>query len=591
MMSDRYQRALAAGAAAVHEWADLLNRINVYPVADGDTGDNLVASLAPLANATGNNASDPDDLRQRLLLAARGNSGNIAAQFFAGLLSKPSPEALSETVPLGRKWAWSAVHDPQPGTMLSLFDAFEESLLAADRTDDAWVAGVLERLEQAVRKTPEQLTALRAAGVVDAGALGMFIFLDRFLRGLAPVAAALPSVAQRFGPLLQMVRGLSLGPESGFCVDAVVRTGSTGRAQLEALQSLGESAVAIEHGGLVKIHLHTDDVPALKKALSDAGELVRFSADDLGAQATEFARVHRAGVLHVATDAAGSVHADDAAQLGITLLSSYVNCGGESTPESHLVAARLYEAMHRGERVSTSQASVAERHEHYARLLEEHDRVLYLCVGSAFTGNYEVVTEWKRTHDPQDRMVALDSGAASGKLGVIALATAEYARRAPDAAAVIAFAERAFDCADELIFLERLKYLAAGGRLSKTAAFFGDALRMKPIVTPARDGARKVGVVRNQRDQLAFARRRLASLTPAAGAYLVLLEHTDNATWVASEVASEVGRLLPDARILVRPVSLTSGAHMGPGTWAVAYLGFDADGLPVPGTPAESSGT
>ena len=87
------------------------------------------------------------------------------------------------------------------------------------------------------------------------------------------------------------------------------------------------------------------------------------------------------------TDAAGSISRETAAGLGVTLLDSYITVGERSLPETHFAPEELYAAMRRGVKVSTAQASVFERHEHYRSVLDRYPRVLYLCVGSAFTGN------------------------------------------------------------------------------------------------------------------------------------------------------------------------------------------------------------
>ena len=137
---------------------------------------------------------------------------------------------------------------------------------------------------------------------------------------------------------------------------------------------------------------------------------------------------------------------------------------------------------------------------------------------------------------------------------------------------MIRYARENVDRCEEYVFLDKLQYLAAGGRLSKTSAFFGDMLRMKPVISPLAEGAKKMGVVRTQADQVAFALEKLAgALTPRMPA-LIMLEYSDNRTWVAESVQPEIARRYPAAEIVLHPLSLTSGAHLGPGTWAVAFL-------------------
>jgi hypothetical protein len=271
------------------------------------------------------------------------------------------------------------------------------------------------------------------------------------------------------------------------------------------------------------------------------------------------------------TDAAGSVTREEAKTLGISLLDSYITVGNRSLPETYFSPDELYGAMQRGERVTTAQASVFERCQIYASVVSRHGQVIYLCVGSAFTGNYHVVMDWKREHDPEDRLIVIDTGAASGRLGVIALAVSAYASEVDDVGLVTAFAKQAVSRSEEYVFLDKLEYLAAGGRLSKTGAFFGDMLHMKPIVSPMPEGARKVGVVRSRKDQVRFAMEVMERSLLREENALVMLEYSDNRSWV-EEISHEMAKRYPKSRIIVHPMSLTSGAHMGPGTWAVAFL-------------------
>jgi hypothetical protein len=122
------------------------------------------------------------------------------------------------------------------------------------------------------------------------------------------------------------------------------------------------------------------------------------------------------------------------------------------------------------------------------------------------------------------------------------------------------------------IFLDRLRYLAAGGRLSKTKGFFGDLLGKKPIIRPTAEGAVRAGIVRDRDEQLAFALDRLEAEFGANSHGSVLLEHSDNRRWVAETVLPAISERFPRAQVHTTPLSLTSGAHMGPGTWGVAFL-------------------
>lgn len=577
-MDPDFRQALATGYERMAAWSELLDRINVFPVADGDTGRNLAGTLAPLRRAE----LPPEELVPALLLGARGNSGNIGARFLEGFLvpsrgSSDGPPPLLDRCQRGSELARQAVAEPKPGTMLTFFEALARGLAEhpVDRQPEQMPA-LLDLLEHAVRQTTSQLPRLREAGVVDAGALGMHVFFEGFLnRLLARPAEELRDVALRFPGLASFdaAKRLAGAEQAGFCIDVVLRATAETEERLAGLAALGEDVVVLRHGDCVKLHLHVRDPALLRRQLDELGSVVRWAADDLARQTRQFARPTEAAAVHLVCDAAGSLTREDALELGLTLLDSYVHLGSLCVPETCLQPADLYAAMRSGVKVSTSQASVFERHQHYRRLVGQHERVLYLCVGSFYTGNFDVVSEWQREHDPgKVRLTVLDTGAASGRLGVIAIATARFARTATSADAVVAFARRAIAASREYIFLDRLSWLAAGGRLSKTSAFFGDLLHFKPVVSPTAEGAKKVAVLRRGSGQLAFALERLAESIGPEGKGLIMLEFSDNRDWLAAEVAPAVAAACPQAELRLQPFSLTSGAHMGPGTWAVAML-------------------
>ncbi len=567
-MEKEIQESLILGVERIAAWSQLLDDINVFPVADGDTGRNLIVSLTPLRQVD----EGREDTIRRLLISARGNSGNIAARFFSGFLGADSLDAIPQATRLGRDMAWQAVHEPVPGTMLTVFDELVE-VLGKDnvKINSQGVSEVVSNLEKAVRSTPELLPKLKSAGVVDSGALGMYIFFEGFFMGLIGKVDEFQPVTAIFEDMLSVSPSFSESMEEGYCVDMVVQLDGRSQEEIGRLSEYGENVLVIPHKDFLKIHLHATDRGEVRRGIESLGHIVEWADDNLGKQIAQFGQKETRGCIHIMTDAAGSLTREDSASLGITLLDSYIIAGDRSLPETLFSPSELYRCMREGVKVSTSQASVFERHQYYQSVLNQHEKILYLCVGSVFTGNYDVAMEWKQKSDPDDRLVVIDTTAASGRLGTIALVTARYSSKTDDPDSVIEFARRAVDECEEYVFLDRLQYLAAGGRLSKTSAFFGDMLHMKPIISPTAEGAKKVGVVRNQDEQVKFAFKKLdASIKKDLEAF-IMLEYSDNRPWVEETVMKEVQRHYPLAEVILQPLSLTSGVHMGPGTWAVAW--------------------
>jgi DegV family protein with EDD domain len=569
-MNQDITKAFQTGYERLATWADLIDSINVFPVADGDTGRNLVLSLAPVRHM---NQKDPREVTDSLLMSARGMSGNITTRFLSAFLHACRLNDLLRMAVLGRDQAWQAVDNPKPGTVLSVFDALCEALEAYSWDHDSrWTDKVILHLERTVSDTSEQLSELKAAGVVDSGALGMFIFFDGFFSSLSGGDDGFRLITEVFRDKLTIRDACRMETGSGYCIDLVLGGVADSARVANRVKRLGKSVVTFSHGDYLKAHLHTDDRGLLHQKIEDLGDLVQWSSDDLVEQTRNFRQSRIDQALHIVTDAAGSVTRQDAVQQGITLLDSYVNLGEKSLPESYVTPEDLYGAMRTGIPVSTSQASVFERHQQYDKLLRLYPQALYLCVGSAYTGNYQVVTSWKQTHDTEDRLTVIDTGLASGRLGLVAIATARYSMRAQEAREVIDFARQGLCSCREYIFLDKLRYLAAGGRVSKTSSFFGDLLHMKPVITPTPEGAKKVTALRNRKEQLAFLMDKVEEVLADNELATFLLEYTDTREFVEEAVLSGLQKLCPNAEFMVRPLSITSGAHMGPGTWAVAFL-------------------
>jgi DegV family protein with EDD domain len=567
-MEEILQKSFIAGLERLAARAELLDSINVFPVADGDTGRNLSISLIPLRGVD----QPKEKIIHQLLLSARGNSGNIASQFFSAFCATENIPDLADRAKEGTAKAWQAVNNPRPGTMLSVFDALVDVLPQEINPDRKTVDTIIGGLEKAVHETYEQLPRLKEAGVVDAGALGMYIFFEGFFYALAGIPDDCRPVTERFKNRLRISPSFQENTESGYCVDFVLKAPHYSPDELKIITSSQEEVIIIPEGDFYKIHLHTQDKENIRSQITGLGNVVKWEDDNLASQIEEFMHSRDGQTLHIMTDAAGSVTNQDAKKYGFTLLNSYLTIGDKCLPETYFHPEELYSAMNKGVKVSTSQASVYERHQFYESVLERFEKVLYLCVGSVFTGNYQGALQWKKEHDPQDRLLIIDTGAAAGRLGTIALAVVQYLAETDDMKNIIAFARKAVRTCEEYVFLDKLQYLAAGGRLSKTGALFGDMLSMKPVISPLPEGAKKVGTVRNQEDQVKFALTKLAASLKDDSHAVIMLEYSDNKNWVNGTVKKTLAERYPQAEIILQPLSLTSGAHMGPGTWGVAFL-------------------
>ena len=555
-----------AGYACLCARADLLDRINVFPVADSDTGANLRISLAPLRSCSGRRGLAVGQLYQ----TATGNSGNIAVSFFGEFLQAGHIDELPNKAAVGREKARRAVAEPAEGTMLSVFDTLAGTLARLPVTGQSCPM-ILAAIRDVVLATATALPDLRSAGVVDAGALGMFVFFDGFFRAITGYAGNNRPLADLFPGRLAIAAGFRPRETELYCVDALIRPADGLVFTTETAAALGESVVVIPNREQVKVHIHTSDPRKLREKMTGFGEIVAWSDESLHHDGTVRQGDDSPACMHIMTDAAGSLSREMARRHGITLLDSYIVSGDTANPESLCSPEAIYTRMRAGEKVTTAQASLFERQQLYRSVCEQYGRTLYLCVGSAFTGNHATATAWKEEQDADDLLSVIDTGAASGRLGVIALLVARYARTVEDAGLVLSQARFLVENAREYVFIDVLRYLVAGGRVSRTGGFFGDLLHMKPVISPTPEGVKKVGLVRNRDAQIVFAEDKVRLEAAGWKDVLVLLQYSDNREWVAEVVQPRIRACLPGAEILTGPLSLTSGVHMGPGAWSIAF--------------------
>jgi DAK2 domain fusion protein YloV len=315
------RRWCASGLAALRRHQREIDELNVYPVPDGDTGTNLVLTMASARQAMETGDGDTLPLMARgALLGARGNSGVILAQLLRGLsetlTGRPSVRgrALAEALGAAAASAYQAVAAPVEGTVLSVASAAAEAARAASSDDLAEVVqAAAGAAADALARTPDQLPVLAAAGVVDAGGRGLVVLLD----ALAEVVTGVPPAEVVTGPpagpqtmeRVQVRPPLAAARESGsgeygyevqYLLDA--EPAAVDRLKGE-LAGLGDSLVVVGDGGTWHVHVHVNDVGAAIEAGVVAGRAHRISVtrfDDQIAEAAGRVDPDRRGAVVVA---------------------------------------------------------------------------------------------------------------------------------------------------------------------------------------------------------------------------------------------------------------------------------------------------
>ena len=313
-----FGKMINAAADALKNNAEKINKLNVFPVPDGDTGTNMTLSMASGAEYERNETDThlgalAQATSKGLLMGARGNSGVILSQIFRGFAAKIadketlSARDLADALMGGAETAYKAVMKPTEGTILTVI---REAAAAANRTakesDDAVVVmkETLDAAEKALASTPDLLPVLKEVGVVDSGGQGLVIVLEAFYAVLSgeEITTEIDNAA-----LDAMVMSLhnagvqgDLNPEDiqfGYCTEIMVdiAKGTTYDQEFdydkfyEHLAAMGDSLLVINDDEVVKVHVHTEDPGEVINWGTHFGSLRKVKVDNMRDQQAEAA--------------------------------------------------------------------------------------------------------------------------------------------------------------------------------------------------------------------------------------------------------------------------------------------------------------
>jgi DAK2 domain fusion protein YloV len=372
----RFRRVISSAYASLEARRQEVNDLNVFPVADGDTGDNMAMTLrAVMEELDRLDGQSVDEvgrtelvqaLARAALMGARGNSGVILSQIVRGaaeeLASRPGelvdPTLVAAAFAKAADAAYDSVREPAEGTMLTVFREMATSLSVqlahlerektrfdrevTDEEQDAVLAQVLEKAiadgERAVARTPEQLEVLRESGVVDAGGHGLVLILAGVVAGLRGDGAATPEVTHHEPPR----RSLPHHEDSRYryCTNFIVSgTGLQDRKYLPRLERLGDSVLVVGDDVTLKVHIHTDEPEAATAVFEGVGEVTNLDVADMREQMAERdARLGAAGRTGAVAVAAG-----DGLQRLFGELGAHVVPGGETlNPSTYELLAGIH---------------------------------------------------------------------------------------------------------------------------------------------------------------------------------------------------------------------------------------------------------
>ena len=518
----RFRRVISSAYASLEARRQEVNDLNVFPVADGDTGDNMAMTMrAVMEELDRLDGQEVDEvgrtelvqaLARAALMGARGNSGVILSQIVRGaaeeLASRPGelvdPVLVAAAFASAADAAYESVREPAEGTMLTVFREMAHSLTrqlarleadkqrlgrdVSDEQQDAVLAEVLERAiedgERAVARTPEQLEVLRESGVVDAGGHGLVLILAGVVAGLRGDDAELPEVPRQEAPRMSLPHHED--SRYRYCTNFIVAgSGLSSRDFLPRLEGLGDSVLVVGDEATLKVHVHTDAPERAVALFEDAGEVTNLDVADMREQMAE--RDARLGAGGGRTGVVAVAAGDGLTRL-FGELGAHVVPGGETlNPSTYELLAGIHGVPSEEVLVLPSSSNVVMAAERACELSEKPARVVPALSQQASLLALVELDPGASAADNAERLEAALDGVAIGGVAPAARDDAQGRFKQGDA---VGFAD------GEIVawggtgstLTTTIQHLAEGAEIVTVIAGDGAPIALEEIDTHAPDG-------------------------------------------------------------------------------------------------------
>ena len=594
----RLRRSLLAACEYAQQQRVELNRINVFPVPDGDTGTNLALTVQAISDHLRDSSAREfhavaHEAAQAAVLGARGNAGMMLSHFLLGFadqvrgLDRVCATEFARALEAGAQNLQTAISKPVEGTILTVMrDTARAALEARIQDFHQLMDHLVERSRASLERTPELLPALKKAGVVDAGGKGFVHLLEGVRHYIVgePVPAPHPSASQwSSAPEVGTVEYPADAERFRFCTEALVR-GEELPDQLavqDRLKEEGDSLIVIRSGGVLKIHIHTDEPEEVFAYLKTLGTLVTHKAEDMHAQ---HAAAERAAQGHlplarrpvgIVTDSAGDLPEEIIRAHGIKVVPLSLIRGEEVLKDGvDITAEEFHQTLEEGgELATTSQPSPGAFFDAYRRAAEEAEEVVGVILGSNLSGTF-ASAEAAAFQFNDARVHLVDSLGASLLQGLLVLKATELAELALPPREIVEELTRIREQSGVILTVDRFDRLLASGRVGRGKAWLASTFGLKPIMAVPTDGRATVpvGKALGRKRVLPAVMKALRDAIPDGATRLRFGVIHVARPEIVQEAASVLRETYGDVEILSAPATPVLATHTGIGAWAISYL-------------------
>lgn len=494
-----------AGAQKIFEHQKELNKINVFPVSDADTGTNLASTMRSIVDSSVPSKDlkkTATSLADAALIGARGNSGIIFAQFLYGFSNELKDEGsvdvknFSQTINSAVRYAYESISNPVEGTMITVIREWAESVhKLKDKIADfkKLFTDSYKNAKQSLAETTQKLEVLAKNKVVDAGAKGFVVFLegiiDFFKNGEIKGLIKKHERIESFQEKIEAIPHEDI--TFRYCTEALLSGEGLDRCYfLKKLEEYGDSVVVAGSPQKIRIHVHTDHPTNLFNELYKCGTIIYQKVDDMIMQ--NDVAINRKAKIAILTDSTSDLPKEILERYQIHVVPLTIHFGDNYfLDQVTLTSQKFYELLESSDVYpSSAQPTYKEFYNKYNYLTTLYDSVIGIHISDKLSGTYSNSSKAARViaGDTKTPISVINSKRVTGAFGLLVLRVALEIEKGTSFEELTEKANQWANRTEEYVSVKTLKYMVKGGRVSPMKGAIANLLNLKPIVSVDQEG-------------------------------------------------------------------------------------------------------
>jgi DegV family protein with EDD domain len=582
-----YYAFVSGGNRILQNQAEL-NRINVFPVNDKDTGTNLASTVRFVMDNIKPSRSFKETLNnisEAALMGARGNSGVIFAQFLHGLSRETEnkqsvsfsefADSIKKTIP----YVYQSISNPVEGTMITVIKEWSEFINSKKETVRDYEQVMLDSLsvlKKSLSETTQKLKALNKTGFVDAGAKGFVLFINgviEFMKNRNIRSLVVPS-----GEAISLVHSEEITDEvieHRFCTEAVIKNLKKSKEELRQLLSQnGDSIVVAGSETICRIHVHTNHPAELFYQLKNMGTISFQKVDDMVRQ--QEVATNRKWNIALVTDSTCDLSQELLEHYQVHTVPINLNFGENHFLDKVTIQPdQFYKMLQTSEDFpKTSQINEQAFTNLYSHLAGYYDAIIAINISSHFSGTYSgSVKAAQRIEKEFNKPVrVIDSKILSGGLGLLVLKAAKLIEEGHKLDYIVDAIENDVKQTKIFVAVRDIKNLIRSGRVSKPKGFVANLLGLNPVISVDENGKSQMfGKTFSQKSSLNKIYNHVEKIGKGKRVwnYTVLHAHNPN---LATEIENKLKEMFQKEPLSVVDISPAIGMHAGIGSVAISVM-------------------